>query len=56
MLSLAIAAWSGYVVVECLCRWHDAKHGITGIYEFPADSVHRRHTCALCTEDTRGAS
>lgn len=55
MLSLVIACWAGYVVVECLCRWHDAKHGITGIYEFPADSVHRRDTCALCAKDTGGA-
>lgn len=56
MLSLAIAFGSLYVVIDSLCAYLDARDGVTGVYEFPADSVHCRHTCALCAEDTRRAA
>lgn len=32
MLSLLIALGALVVICDSLCAWHDATHGITGIY------------------------
>ena len=56
MLALAIAFGALFVVIDSLCAYLDARDGITGVYELPADSIHRRSTCAPCVEDTRRAA
>lgn len=55
MLSLAIACWSAFVVIDSLCRWSDAREGCTGVYPFPSDSVHSSSTEQASRKDTGGA-
>jgi hypothetical protein len=56
MLSLVIALGALYVVCDSLCAWHDATHGITGIYGVNAGFDHRRTTPPSPRKDTAGAA
>jgi hypothetical protein len=56
MLSLVIALGALYVVCDSLCAWHDATHGITGIYGVNAEFDHRCSTAPATRKDTAGAA